>query len=92
MATATRLASHIEQRLQHRNQIVEQFFVRESPRLALACREMSERFLRGGRLLAFGRGPYATDGQHVSVSSFTPSSWANALCPRSTFQLFSGPG
>ena len=32
------------------------FFAREAPRLAAACREMSERFLRGGRLLAFGRG------------------------------------
>ena len=30
------------------------FFAREAPRLAAACREMAERFLRGGRLLAFG--------------------------------------
>ena len=29
----------------------------EARALAVACREMSERFLRGGRLLAFGRGP-----------------------------------
>ena len=34
--------------------------------------EMSERFLRGGRLLAFGRGPYATDAQHVSVEFVHP--------------------
>jgi len=40
--------------------------------LAEACREMSERFLRGGRLLAFGRGPYATDAQHVSVEFVHP--------------------
>ena len=33
---------------------------------------MSERFLRGGRLLAFGRGPYATDAQHVSVEFVHP--------------------
>ena len=46
--------------------------MREAPRLALACREMSERFLRGGRLLAFGRGPYATDAQHVSVEFVHP--------------------
>ena len=50
----------------------EQFFSREAPRLAEACREMSERFLRGGRLLAFGRGPYATDAQHVSVEFVHP--------------------
>ena len=33
---------------------------------------MSERFLRGGRLLAFGRGPYATDARHVSVEFVHP--------------------
>src|ERR1700678_2599687 len=33
---------------------------------------MSERFLRGGRLLAFGSGPYATDAQHVSVEFVHP--------------------
>jgi D-sedoheptulose 7-phosphate isomerase len=33
---------------------------------------MSERFLAGGRLLAFGRGPYATDAQHVSVEFVHP--------------------
>ena len=55
-----------------RNQLCEAFFAREAPRLAAACREMSERFLRGGRLLAFGRGPYATDAQHVSVEFVHP--------------------
>ncbi len=38
----------------------------------MACREMSERFLGGGRLLAFGRGAYATDAQHVSVEFVHP--------------------
>ena len=52
--------------------LFEHFFSREAPRLAEACREMSERFLRGGRLLAFGRGPYATDAQHVSVEFVHP--------------------
>jgi len=33
---------------------------------------MSQRFLDGGRLLAFGRGPYATDAQHVSVELVHP--------------------
>jgi len=58
--------------LLQRNQLCEAFFAREAPRLAAACREMSERFLRGGRLLAFGRGPYATDAQHVSVEFVHP--------------------
>lgn len=72
MATTCRLASQVEERLLERNQIFEDFFSREARRLAEACREMSERFLRGGRLLAFGRGPYATDAQHVSVEFVHP--------------------
>src|SRR6202161_3339109 len=72
MATDCQLASQIEQRLLARNQILESFFAREGNRLAEACREMSERFLRGGRLLAFGQGPYATDAQHVSVEFVHP--------------------
>src|SRR5579863_5507720 len=71
-ALATHLASSVEGRLLARNQIVERFFSREAFRLAEACRSMSECFLRGGRLLAFGRGPYATDAQHVSVEFVHP--------------------
>src|SRR5450432_362442 len=72
MATGLELTAQIEQRLLARNQLLESFFATEAPRLAVACREMSERFLRGGRLLAFGRGPYATDAQHVSVEFVHP--------------------
>ncbi|MFZ0232631.1 MAG: SIS domain-containing protein [Candidatus Acidiferrales bacterium] len=72
MATGLALTTRIEQRLLERNQALESFFSVEAPRLAEACREMSERFLRGGRLLAFGRGPYATDAQHVSVEFVHP--------------------
>jgi D-sedoheptulose 7-phosphate isomerase len=68
----TALASTIEEKLLARNQIIEQYFSRDALRLASACREMSERFLRGGRLLAFGRGSYATDAQHVSVEFVHP--------------------
>ena len=72
MALGYQLATQIEERLLERNRVVESFFAREAPRLAAACRAMSERFLRGGRLLAFGRGPYATDAQHVSVEFVHP--------------------
>src|SRR6202789_1613115 len=65
-------AGYIEERLLERNRIFELFFAREARRLALACREMSERFLQGGRILAFGKGPYATDAQHVSVEFVHP--------------------
>jgi len=67
-----KLAARIEDRLLTRNQIMEDYFSRNALRLASACREMSERFLKGGRLLAFGRGPYATDAQHVSVEFVHP--------------------
>jgi D-sedoheptulose 7-phosphate isomerase len=74
MATAntTDLTTAVHDQLLERNRIFEDFFTREAHRLALACREMSDRFLRGGRLLAFGRGPYATDAQHVSVEFVHP--------------------
>jgi len=72
MATTCSLAPQIEERLLMRNAVVEQFFAREAPRLAAACEAMAERFAHGGRLLAFGRGPYATDAQHVSVEFVHP--------------------
>ena len=40
--------------------------------LALACRDMAERFARGGRLLVFGNGAGATDAQHVAVEFVHP--------------------
>src|SRR5579863_6402340 len=72
MIRNSELAKRVEDRLLQRNSICEEFFAREAGRLAFACREMSERFLRGGRLLAFGSGPYATDAQHVSVEFVHP--------------------
>jgi D-sedoheptulose 7-phosphate isomerase len=72
MLTGLQLTAQVQQRLLARNPVLESFFALEADRLAQACREMSERFLRGGRLLAFGRGPYATDAQHVSVEFVHP--------------------
>jgi D-sedoheptulose 7-phosphate isomerase len=72
ITTRPKLAAQIEERLLTRNRIMEDYFSRDAVRLATACREMSERFLKGGRLLAFGRGSYATDAQHVSVEFVHP--------------------
>jgi D-sedoheptulose 7-phosphate isomerase len=72
MTTTSRLATRVEDALATRNRLCEAFFAREAERLAEACRQMSDRFLQGGRLLAFGRGPYATDAQHVSVEFVHP--------------------
>src|SRR5579863_2924398 len=52
--------------------IPETFFAAEAERIAQACWEMARRFHQGGRLLAFGNGPSATDAQHVSVEFVHP--------------------
>jgi D-sedoheptulose 7-phosphate isomerase len=70
--TQSTAAQQIAERLIERNRIFEDFFAHEAPRLASVSREMAERFLRGGRLLAFGRGACATDAQHVSVEFVHP--------------------
>lgn len=66
------LVQRIQEGLFERNSLARAFFEREAPRLAGVCRQMSERFLAGGRLLAFGREAYATDAQHVSVEFVHP--------------------
>ncbi|HXU20546.1 MAG TPA: SIS domain-containing protein [Verrucomicrobiae bacterium] len=72
MAITHSIGKSAAQHLLARNEIIENFFASEALPLANACREMSERFLRGGRLLAFGRGAYASDAQHVSVEFVHP--------------------
>src|SRR5690242_10873597 len=72
LASHTELATRVGQALEERNELFAKFFSREAERVAIACRTMSDRFLQGGRLLAFGQGPYATDAQHVSVEFVHP--------------------
>jgi D-sedoheptulose 7-phosphate isomerase len=72
MLSLSKHTEHIRTRILARNAPCAAFFERESLPLARACREMATRFLAGGRLLAFGRGPYATDAQHVSVEFIHP--------------------
>src|SRR6266545_2170067 len=91
MHTALDLTARIEDRLLARNALFQAFFAREAPRLAAACHEMSERFLRGGRLLAFGRGPYATDAQHVSVEFVHPVIVGKRALPALDLSLLFGP-
>lgn len=55
-----------------RERIVRSFFEKEADRLSLLCLAMARRFIRGGRLIAFGVGPAATDAQHVSVEFVHP--------------------
>ncbi|MDQ3319297.1 MAG: SIS domain-containing protein [Actinomycetota bacterium] len=49
------------------------FFADESERVARLCHRMAERFVRGGRLLAFGATPSAlSDARHVAVEFVHP--------------------
>jgi D-sedoheptulose 7-phosphate isomerase len=72
LTSPSALTTRVENSLLHRNELFKTFFANEAHRLAVACREMSDRFLEGGRLLAFGQGPFATDAQHVSVEFVHP--------------------
>ncbi len=66
------LVPTIQHALLERNAVGRAFFACEAHRLAVACREMADRFARGGRLLAVGRLHSATDAQHVSVEFVHP--------------------
>lgn len=69
---ASTLHGWIAERFAARNVAADDFFPQQALPLARACRSMFERFERGGRLIAFGRGAYATDAQHVSVEFVHP--------------------
>jgi D-sedoheptulose 7-phosphate isomerase len=66
------LAERVVARLHARDAPLRDFFAREAAPLARAARVLSERFARGGRLYAFGNGPYATDAAHISVEFIHP--------------------
>lgn len=72
VATDIDLRTFVAERLVARNSASRALFDREADRLAIACDEMAQRFLRGGRLIAFGRRASATDAQHVAVEFVHP--------------------
>ncbi|HKE38118.1 MAG TPA: SIS domain-containing protein, partial [Candidatus Baltobacteraceae bacterium] len=67
-----RAPARLRERILARNERCLRFFERESVRLARASYEMAQRFRDGGRLLAFGKGAYATDAMHLSVEFIHP--------------------
>lgn len=91
MIPAVRFADAIADRLQSRNACSRAFFAREAPRLADACQCMADRFLRGGRLLAFGQGALATDAQHVAVEFVHPVIVGKRALPALDLSLVFGP-
>ncbi|GCE24306.1 D-sedoheptulose-7-phosphate isomerase [Dictyobacter kobayashii] len=69
---AVDLAAILAARVNLSTTIPETFFTAEAGHIAEACWSMARRFHQGGRLLAFGNGPWATDAQHVSVEFVHP--------------------
>lgn len=68
----TALEASVTAAYAERESVVRSFFAQEADRLSLLCLAMARRFIRGGRLIAFGVGPAATDAQHVSVEFVHP--------------------
>jgi D-sedoheptulose 7-phosphate isomerase len=72
-ASAQGTLSRLQPLLDGRAEANERFFAAEAERLARLCHLMAERFARGGRLIAFGRGPAArSDVRHVAVEFVHP--------------------
>lgn len=59
-------------RFERSTTIPEAFFSADADCIAQACLAMAGRFHRGGRLIAFGNGAWASDAQHVSVEFVHP--------------------
>jgi D-sedoheptulose 7-phosphate isomerase len=55
-----------------RRRIVVAGIADDATTVALACRDMAERFQGGGRLLVFGTGGGATDAEHIAVEFVHP--------------------
>jgi len=91
LAHSIELATDVATRLTARNSVCQAFFSREAPRLAVACQRMAERFQLGGRLLAFGRGPYSTDAQHISVEFVHPVIVGKRALPALDLSVLFGP-
>jgi D-sedoheptulose 7-phosphate isomerase len=65
-------ARSVTEQYAQRETVVLGFFESHAREIAELCHSMARRFIRGGRLLAFGAGAAATDAQHVSVEFVHP--------------------
>jgi D-sedoheptulose 7-phosphate isomerase len=66
------LADRIAAAIRGRAPVARAFFERHAGEIALAAYAVADRLAAGGRIYAFGRGPYATDAQHVAVEFVHP--------------------
>ena len=71
--SAEALGARLDELLERRTEANRRFFTAEAERVARLCRQMAERFTRGGRLVAFGASPQArSDVRHVAVEFVHP--------------------
>lgn len=68
----TGLEARIAAAMRNRGPLVREFFAAAAGAIAQAACEVAERLDAGGRIYAFGLGPYATDAQHVAVEFVHP--------------------
>ncbi len=88
MRASADIVSLLHMQFQMRNEVVAAYMPAQCDALARTCQEMSDRFLRGGRLLALGVGPYVTDAQHVSVEFVHPVIVAKRALPALDLSLY----
>jgi D-sedoheptulose 7-phosphate isomerase len=62
----------VSQAYRAREDVVREFFGAHASQLSELCLLLARRFVRGGRLIAFGAGSAVTDAQHVSVEFVHP--------------------
>jgi D-sedoheptulose 7-phosphate isomerase len=83
----TELTSRIADAIRSRAPVARRFFAAQAPAIAAAARAVAERMSSGGRVLAFGRGAYATDAQHVAVEFVHPVLVGKRALPASDVSL-----
>ncbi len=81
------LARAIAASIHSRTPIARAFFAANAGAIAEAARSVAERLSSGGRIYAFGRGPYATDAQHVAVEFVHPVLVGKPALPASDVSL-----
>lgn len=71
--TTLSLEARVAELREQRSEANRRFFEEEAERIAVLCRELAERFARGGRLLAVGGSPQDwSDAHHVAVEFVHP--------------------
>jgi D-sedoheptulose 7-phosphate isomerase len=85
--TTSELRDRIADSIRSRAPVARRFFAENAGPIAVAARAVATRLSSGGRIYAFGRGPYATDAQHVAVEFVHPVLVGKPALPASDLSL-----